>query len=290
MSYLDRVKACNTYDLSSYLPFKVEQKIVGWVFQRFAARLAHHPSIFVVSQKDITFCSELGDATARSAAIADVSNEWQSSGLIRPLMNELYPVRETWSGQEHFQLDRVLVPHFGINAYGVHLNGFIRRENTIFFWIGQRSADRAVEPGKLDNMVAGGQPAGMTIQQNLIKECAEEAGMPENLARSASPAGTVRYCLDTDQGLKLDTLFCYDLEVPETFQPRNQDGEIEDFHLMPIEEVLDRIAEGDSFKFNVPLVILDFAIRHGFLTPDNEPDYEAILAGLHAPSPHVHSL
>jgi hypothetical protein len=80
-------------------------------------------------------------------------------------------------------------------------------------------------------------------------------------------------------------LFCYDLAVPKEFEPHNQDGEIADFQLMPIQEALELIRPGDAFKFNVSLVILDFAIRHGILSPDSEPDYEAISGGLQRGSP-----
>jgi hypothetical protein len=45
---------------------------------------------------------------------------------------------------------------------------------------------------------------------------------------------------------------------------------------------LETIRDSDAFKFNVSLVILDFAIRQGFLQPD-DPDYEEIAAGLRLP-------
>ena len=37
--------------------------------------------------------------------------------------------------------------------------------------------------------------------------------------------------------------------------------------------------DGFEFKFNCNLVIIDFLVRHGFITPE-EPDYMAIVAGL----------
>ena len=40
--------------------------------------------------------------------------------------------------------------------------------------------------------VGGGMAARMTVQGTLIKECIEEAAIPEELARHATPAGTVR--------------------------------------------------------------------------------------------------
>jgi hypothetical protein len=39
------------------------------------------------------------------------------------------------------------------------------------------------------------------------------------------------------------------------------------------------VRDTDDFKFNVPLVILDFLVRHGWLRPE-DPDYVEIVAGL----------
>jgi 8-oxo-dGTP pyrophosphatase MutT (NUDIX family) len=285
MSFLDRIKACNSYSLSGFLPFVADQKIVGWVRESFAQCLAKKPSVFAVEEDGVSFTSDYTTADSRTAVVAEMAPDWVTEGLVQKLRDEIYPVRQSWQSEDHFRLDRALVPLFGVRAYGVHLNGYVKRAGEFHLWVGKRSVDCAVEPGKLDNMVAGGQPAGISIMDNLVKECAEEAGTPADLALQAQPSGTLSYCFESPIGLKPDTLFCFDLEVPDTFSPRNQDGEIESFSLLPLREALSYIDAGESFKFNVSLVILDFAIRHGVFTPDNEPDYEAILAGLHAAPP-----
>jgi hypothetical protein len=46
--------------------------------------------------------------------------------------------------------------------------------------------------------------------------------------------------------------------------------------------VVDRVRTTDDFKFNVNLVILDFALRHGLLRPD-DPEYLDVATGLHRP-------
>ena len=73
--------------------------------------------------------------------------------------------------------------------------------------------------------------------------------------------------------------FCYDLELPADFVPRNTDGEIERFELWPIEQVMETVAETTKFKFNCNLVIIDFLVRHGLIPPD-DPDYLEIVRGL----------
>jgi 8-oxo-dGTP pyrophosphatase MutT (NUDIX family) len=177
-------------------------------------------------------------------------------------------------------IDRSAVSSFGLRAFGVHLNGYVRQGKAIKLWIGERALDRAVEPGKLDNMVAGGQPAGLGLQENLIKEAAEEAGIDRAMALGAIPVGALGYCMAGNRGLKPDTLFVYDLEVPADFTPRNTDGEISRFFLMEAADVLDLLRHTQRFKFNVPLVLIDFFVRHGLLSPDDEPDYLELVAGL----------
>ncbi len=64
--------------------------------------------------------------------------------------------------------------------------------------------------------------------------------------------------------------------------PANSDGEIAGFELMPLADILERIRDTSDFKFNVNLVILDFAVRHGVLRPD-DAEYLAVATGLHRP-------
>ena len=55
-----------------------------------------------------------------------------------------------------------------------------------------------------------------------------------------------------------------------------QDGEVESFERLPIQDVLAIIETTDAFKYNCNLVIIDFAIRHGVLTGDNTPEYASL--------------
>jgi hypothetical protein len=64
--------------------------------------------------------------------------------------------------------------------------------------------------------------------------------------------------------------------------PKNTDGEIVEFTLMPAESVIERVRTTRDFKFNVNLVILDFAVRHGLLRAE-VPDYLEVASGLHRP-------
>ena len=177
------------------------------------------------------------------------------------------------------RMERAAVPLFGVRAYGVHLNGFVGKADNLRLWVGRRSATKQTAPGKLDHIVADGQPMGLGLMENLIKECAEEAAMPEILARKARPGGFVSYVTERVEGLRNDICYAFDIELPVDFAPRNTDGEIEWFQLWPVAEVKARLAASDDFKFNVALVNIDFLVRRGYLGPD-EPDYVEIVEGL----------
>ncbi len=286
MAYLDHVERCNRRDMSRFRRFVVGGRTVGWVRHDDVSALdGLHPALRVGADAVVLSVEDESPA-ARSAVLADVAARLVEAGVLPRLRGELYAVKTAWAAPELLRIDRAAISVFGLKAYGVHMNGYVRKaDGSLHLWIGRRAPDKAVAPDKLDNIVAGGQPAGLSLHDNLLKEAAEEADIPAALAARAVPVGAITYCFEGEHGLKPDTLFCYDLEVPEDFVPVNTDGELTGFTLWPAEEVLAAVRDTDDFKFNVNLVILDFAIRHGLLTPDTEPDYEALLLGLRQPHP-----
>ena len=73
-----------------------------------------------------------------------------------------------------------------------------------------------------------------------------------------------------------------DLIQARDFQPKNNDGEFVSFSLEEAGHVIDIARKGDDFKFNVNLVLIDFGLRHGIISPDH-PDYLALTTGIHRP-------
>jgi hypothetical protein len=270
--------SCNALDLSGIRGFFHGGACLAWLSPAAQAAMASLDA-FTKTADGFRFAPACATPEARTDAFARAAEILRAEGRIR-LRGELYPVTAEWGAPVVATLDRGASVGFGIRAFGVHLNGYVRRGDRLFLWTGRRSAHKDVAPGKLDNMVAGGQPARLSPIDNLVKECGEEASLSEALARRAVPVGLVRYCFSTPEGVKPDTLFCYDLPMPEDVIPTPGDDECEGFVLMPVEEALERIACTDDFKFNLPLVILDFALRQGVLTPENTPEYAEIAAGL----------
>ena len=279
MSFVDHLLQCNAHDLSRFFPFVVDGERVGHVRHDNADLLRGFPDVFVVGEDFVTLAPGLEGYDSRTKAVDEVLRSLAEDGVIGNWRDEPYPVGMRWNGPHKFQIERSAAPFFGTRAWGVHVNGFTIGDDGPEMWIGIRADDRPVCPGQLDNMVAGGQPVGIGLLENVIKEAGEEASVPEPLARQAVPVGSISYVMEDGVGLKPDTMFCWDIELPREFVPKNTDGEIAEFLLLPVAEVMAIVDRGFEFKFNCNLVNIDFFVRHGFLSPEH-PDYERIVGGL----------
>lgn len=285
MSFLDRIRACHSWRPEDYRPFIVDSEgaaagPLGWVTAAVARRLADFPAAFEVSERAVVLPARYGDFAARSAVLEETMRRLYDSGEIPKWRGEDYGVSRRWGEAPLFKMERAAVPLLGLPAYGVHVNGFLRGPDGLRLWVAKRAANKKVAPGKFDHLVAGGQPHGLSLKENVIKEAAEEASVAADLAATARPVGALRYICARAEGLRNDIVFSFDLELPEDFTPRPGDDEVESFALWPMSQVLERLRDTDDFKFNVALVNLHFALRHGVLTPDEEPEYQAIAEGL----------
>ncbi len=280
MSFLDRIRECNSRDMSRFRPFVAGGERVGWLKAPFVHELEAFPKLFAVSEERVVLAPELATAEARTAALDEALRRLAERGVIEGWREEVYPVTLAWGAAPIMLMERAATPYFGVRAYGVHMNGFVAEGERISMWVARRALDKPTYPGMLDNMVAGGQPAGISLADNLAKECHEEANIPDWLARRAVPTGAVTYAMETPEGLKPDVQFVYDLAVPADFTPRARDGEIHEFMLWPIERVMEVVDGSAEFKFNCNLVIIHFLVQHGLIPPEH-PDYLAIVKGLH---------
>lgn len=181
---------------------------------------------------------------------------------------------------------------FGIIAPGAHMTVYTRTLSGIKFWISQRNPNKSTYPGMFDNTVGGGVAAGETPFECLVREAGEEAGLPEEIVRRAAcHAGTVTYLNIADHktggepGVVVPgLLYVYDLEVDEDVVLEPVDGDIQAFYLMDEQRAKEEMARG-QFKPNCALVLMDFFVRHGIITAENEPDYVEIVSRLHRKLP-----
>ncbi|HGG58885.1 MAG TPA: DUF4743 domain-containing protein [Gammaproteobacteria bacterium] len=279
MSYLQRIRACNNCSLDGLIPFVIQGRRYGFVSSNFAAALSDYPKVFDVDERRIALVESLATPQARTTAVAEVNDRLRRQGAIQQWNDELFDVKNDFDDPAVMAIERDAVIHYGLRAYGVHVNGLVEKADGSWLWVATRARDKPSFPGMLDHIVAGGQPAGLGLPENVIKEAEEEASIPAELAARARRMSRVTYCLRTDKGLKADTLFCFDLELPPDFTPRSNDGEVESFELLPLSRVAEIVRDTERFKPNCNLVIIDLLLRKGMI------DDESLADALRAPLP-----
>lgn len=181
---------------------------------------------------------------------------------------------------------------FGICCRGAHMTAYVKSKEGIKIWVGRRAAHLFTYPGKLDTTIAGGVRAEESPFECIVHEAAEEASIPADFVRAnAKPCGAITYIAKSsvadggDSSLMIPVvLYNYDIELPEDIVPRPQDDEVEDFYLWDLEKVKKAMVN-QEFKTNCAAVMIDFFIRHGIITDENETDYLEITTRLHRALP-----
>jgi len=251
-------------------PLRVDTANVGWLDEDRAVRVGKFDDVFVATSDGMTFVPALHDEPSRSEAMAVVTAALAAEGALTPWRDELYAVAPAFGAPPWFRLERAAARYFGVHTWAAHINGLVGGPEDPRMWLARRSADKAINPGKLDNLVGGGIASGATLAETLAKEAWEESGIPHPLATQALPKGALSIRREQPDGLQSETIFVHDLWLPPDFVPANQDGEVIEHRLVAMNEAARLIAlpgGPDEVTADASLVALDFLLRHGAIAP-----------------------
>ncbi|KAL7520953.1 hypothetical protein ACHAWX_007426 [Stephanocyclus meneghinianus] len=297
---LYRIRECNKipdHVQQCLIDFQVDGKILGKVTPKVANRLCSIPSAssasISASEHVLTLTEAAGHSLeSRTAAVASVMKQLHNTGYITGWRDEMYPVAECFDevSKPVFLIERAAASLLGVLEYGVHVNGLVLPKNEesghVKMWMARRSKLKSKFPGLLDHIVAGGQPAGLSLMENVVKECFEEAAIPPELTRrGVKPAGAISYA-NYSPNLKMDdegvmnrvVLFCFDLILPEDFIPKANDGEVESFFTWGLDDIAHSMDPNcsDPIKPNCYLVVIDYLMRSGAISPDSQKYLEIL--------------
>ena len=260
-------------------PFAVDGVPVGAVDDERAARLARF-DCFRVTGEAVALDARLATAPARSAALAEVATVLRGEGALPAWRDEPYAVARDFGDVPLFVIERGAARYFGVVTYAAHVNGMAQGDGEPTMWLARRSPHKAVDPGLLDNLVGGGIGAGFRVDETVVKEAWEEAGIEPALARRSRPAGVLHSRRAMVDGLQREVLFVHDLVLPPGFVPVNRDGEAVEHRLVSLAEAARAIActsPPDEVTPDASLVVLDYLVRQGAICPD-QPRYRALAA------------
>jgi 8-oxo-dGTP pyrophosphatase MutT (NUDIX family) len=265
---LPSIRDARRFDARAHHSFWIDAQQVGWIRSTDVPLLARWPDVFEIGGPRVVLSSRFSTVDERSAALGRVIGALAADGRIPGWRNETYAIRNAFDAPPLAYIERAASRFFGTMTYAVHLNGIVEYEaGAPQLWIARRSETKATDPGMLDNVVAGGIGWGFSIETTIIKECWEEAGIPEQIAALAVPGRAVHVLQSLPEGTQAEQIFIYDLLLPEDFLPHNQDGEVGEHRLARIEEVARWIEEA-AMTVDASLATLDCLLRRRWIDED----------------------
>ena len=253
------------------VPFDADGSRVGELTVERARRVAALDGLELEAGR-LRFAPSCRTVDARTEALARIARTLADEGALTAWRDERYDVRASDAHPAVCVLERAAARYFGIRTRAVHVNGLVETPGGAAMWIARRSPSKAIDPGRLDNLVGGGIAAGTSVGDTLVKEAWEEAGLDSALARQARPAGTVHLRRLQPDGVQHETIYVYDLWLPFGHVPANRDGEVVEHRLVPLSDLpalLAHDAGPDALTADATLVALDALLRLGAIGADD---------------------
>lgn len=246
-------------------------------------------------RKTVTLSGALASFDKRSEVFAEIASKWKETDdlLAKTWRNELYVIYNP-QATPYMLMERSFAYILGVVTHGAHINGYIPPEKTkdkvLKMWIPRRSPTKSTYPGMLDNTIAGGLAHPYGIWENVIKECYEEGGLDKAFVEAnTKPVGVLTWICQPygpSSHAQPEVSYIYDLEFDSETDnvPHPVDGEAEYFLLMSVDDIKARMFAGE-FKPPCALVIIDFLMRHGYISPEDESNYSEIMSRMHRKLP-----
>lgn len=245
-----------------FIPWFCGHIVLGYLSPPRARLLAAHLTPTRLQAHRLDWDAGQWSAPQRSAALQNALLRLRAQGYLPGWRNEPFAFFAEGCDTALLQAERAGFYFLGMRSDAAHVNGFTADGR---MWIARRSANKAVDPGLLDNLCAGGLGADETPMHAVTRELFEEAGLHLRAAHSLRYAGSVNVGRVREGGWHAERLQVYSLLLATGEQPANQDGEVQDFQLLEAPEIA-RLIAGGQFTPDAAA-----AISQGLLTPGWAP-------------------
>ncbi len=227
----------------------------GWVDARSAACLARPPSPFTLDASQLRLAPALEEFDICSRALNEAATRLRDSGRLPGWRNEQLDVHAD-DGRRLATIERAACRALGIATRSVHLNAFTSNGELL---AARRAAHKTSDPGRWDNLAGGMVAAGESDRQALAREAHEEAGL-ELDGLTLSQGAELRVQRPVAEGLMIETVQVFDVQLSGMYAPRNLDGEVAEFGIWPVDHLMDAIERGE-FTLEASLATLDALAR-----------------------------
>lgn len=246
-------------------PVVVAHRVVGSVALEHLCALRAWPQWVQLQWDRVVLIPRGHDLTL---ALQVMNEALRHQGLVTAWRDEVFALWDPWTGEVLASLERASARFWGTLTLGAHANGYVAdgQGRPTHLWVARRSWSKATDPGKLDNLIGGGVPWDQSPEDTVIREGWEEAGLRPQAMQGLRRGGVLELDRDVTEGRQWERLHVFDLALPAGLKPGNQDGEVAELQLLPVQEAI-ALALGQDMTVDAACVTLDFALRHGMSVP-----------------------
>ena len=236
-------------------PLTVAGRVAGWVTPKATECIRDLPGVNVCYE-----AVHVGNATMPRATLnrclSRMADALKDGGCLRGWRNELLDV--IGEGQSLAVIERAAVRPLGLLTHAVHLNAWTPDGR---LWLARRSLTKSTDPGMWDTLVGGLSGNGEKLEDSLLRESNEEAGLsPEDMVQRSPLHTILRMHKQLPEGFQVEDILSSECVLPESVTLCNQDGEVSEIQAVDL-NALWQMMQDDVITLEAELVILDSLLR-----------------------------
>ena len=236
-------------------PLTVKGRVSGWITARATQVIDGLPGV-KVTHEAVHIAASAGHGLMLDQVLEHIANALKEGGCLRGWRNELLDV--VGEGQVLGVIERAALRPLGLLTRAVHLNAWTPDGR---LWVARRAPTKSTDPDMLDTLVGGLSGAGESLDNSLLRESHEEAGLlPEMLAGRTPIRVITRMHRRLPEGYQVEDALVSECVLAHDVIPANQDGEVSEIMALPVDEVWARVL-ADEFTLEAELVVLDSLMR-----------------------------
>ncbi len=233
------------------LPLTIAGKLAGFITPQALKAISH------LSEVRITpLAVHLTDpGTPRfelEPLLARIADILRDAGLLKTWRDELLTVYA--EGEDLAKMERAAMRPLGLLTHAVHLNAWTP---DLKLYIARRAMTKATDPGMWDTLAGGLANGSEDLEQALLRETYEEAGLKPDALGCRTPLRTLlRMHRRLPEGYQVENILVSDCILDPATEPRNTDGEVSEIRIASQQEVVQMIADR-QITLEAALVILE---------------------------------
>ena len=236
-------------------PLTVGGRVAGWITPKATDCVRGIDGVRVCDE-----AVHVGHASVSRAVLsrrlAQMAEAMKAEGCLRGWRNELLDV--IGEGRRLAAIERAAVRPLGLLTHAVHLNAWTPDGR---LWVARRSESKSTDPGLWDTLVGGLSGSGEKLEESLLRESNEEAGLNPQDIETRSPLHTIlRMHKQLPEGFQVEDIVVSECVLPESVAPRNLDGEVSEISAVTLNELWQMMRDG-VITLEAELVIIDSLLR-----------------------------